>query len=340
MTMTQTNESNNVYFNELTRDSESFSMKILLILDPLKNLNVNYDTSLAMVRTFTKRGHLCYFADAPDLFVVNGNARAKIRPIYPEKESLHFKVGAFSVRELNSFDAILVRKEPPFNMAFVYMTYMLELVVNKTLVLNDPRGLRDANEKFSSVEFPRAMPRTLVSASSEQILSYQTRTQKDLILKPLDERGGRGLVLLKKKDSHSKKNQLIRTLTQNNVLPIIAQEFISKPKLKADKRIFLLEGKFLAAYERHFAPGDFRGNLGQGAVHKKTTLSSREIKVMREISPWLKRHGLHFVGLDLLDGKLLEINVTCPGGFPEADELYPNLRVFEKFAESVEKLAK
>ncbi len=315
-------------------------MKILLILDPLRKLNISYDSSLAMIRTFTKRGHSCYFSDTPDLFFTDNQVEAHYQSIKPISGSLKFTAGKRRRGLLKDFDAVLVRKEPPFNLAYVYMTYLLELAARETLILNDPRALRDTNEKLSVLEFAGLMPKTVVSRTSENILHFQKKIKQDLILKPLDERGGRGISILKITSSEKDKMKQIRALSQNGQLPIIGQEFISKPGLIADKRIFMLEGKFLAAYERRFAKGDFRGNLSQGATHHKTTLSAQEKNTIARIAPWLKKRNLHFVGLDLLGGLLLEINVTCPGGFPEADELYPELKVFEKFAESVEKLSR
>ena len=315
-------------------------MKILFILDPLKQLNVSYDSSLAMVRTLTKRGHTCYFADTPNIFVEKGRVQTHFCRITPHAPSLQFKVGLQKTGALDFFDAVLVRKEPPFNMAYIYMTYLLELAERETLILNHPRAIRDTNEKLSILEFPDLTPKTIVSRTAENILTFQSKLKHDLILKPLDERGGRGISVLKYNLALNRKIKQIQNLSGNEQLPIMAQEFISKQSLKADKRIFLLEGKFLAAYERRFAKGDFRGNLSQGATHHQTQLSNKEKRTLSRVLPWIKKKNLHFVGLDLLDGLLLEINVTCPGGFPEADELYPKLKVFDRFAESVEKLVR
>ncbi len=315
-------------------------MKILLILDPLNRLNVSYDSSLAMIRAFTKRGHTCFFADVPDLFINDASVKVHYRGIRPLSNSMKFKTGKVYTTRLKKFDAVLVRKEPPFNMSYIYMTYLLELAARDTLILNDPRALRDTNEKLSTLEFSGLMPKTVVSRTPDNILEFQKKLKRDLILKPLDERGGRGISILKSTLSEKEKIKQIQALSLRGQLPIMAQEFISKTHIKADKRIFLLEGRFLAAYERRFAPGDFRGNLSQGATHQQTDLSAREKRTLARIAPWIKRKNLHFVGIDLLDGLLLEINVTCPGGFPEAHELYPKLRVFEKFAESVEKLSR
>ncbi len=315
-------------------------MKILFILDPLKELNVHYDSSLAMIRNFTARGHTCFFTNAQDIFIHQDRVSTRAGSIRPKKNSLQFETGALKVIALKNFDTVLARKEPPFNMAYIYMTYLLEYAEKDTLILNSPRTLRNTNEKLATLEFPRLMPQTLVSGKAQTILEFQSLLKRDLILKPLDERGGRGITVLMKSGPKAQKIKSIRNLSQQETLPIMAQEFLSKPSLKADKRVFLLEGKFLAAYERRFAKGDFRGNLSQGATHHQTILSPQEKKTLRQITPWLKRKKLHFVGLDLLDAKLLEINVTCPGGFPEADELYPELKVFDRFAESVERLVK
>ena len=315
-------------------------MKILFILDPLKDLNVTYDSSLEMIRVFTRLGHACFFSTAGNLQAFNGEAFAVIQPITPKAKSLHFKLGLKSKKIAGYFDAILVRKEPPFDMAYIYMTYILDLAAKKTLVLNSPEGLRNANEKFACLNFPGLIPSTIVSGTANEILSFQSKSKRDLILKPLDERGGRGITLMKQSLNRTEKVKKIATLTHHGKTPILAQHFISKPGLSSDKRVFLIDGHFLAAYERRFAQGDFRGNLSQGAVHQKTTLTRKEKMALAQISPWLKRKGLHFVGLDFLDSKLIEINVTCPGGFPEADELYPNLKVFEKFVQSIERRVK
>jgi len=315
-------------------------MKILFILDSLKDLNVAYDSSLEMIRVFTRLGHTCFFSTANSLYAFNGKAFAVNQPITPKAKSRRFKLELKSTKTADYFDAILVRKEPPFDMAYIYMTYILDLAAKKTVVLNNPEGLRSANEKFACLNFPDLIPSTIVSSEADEILKFQTKLNKNLILKPLDERGGRGITLMKQNLSHKEKIKKITTLTHHGKNPILAQDFISKLGLISDKRVFLLDGRFLTAYERRFAQGDFRGNLSQGAVHQRTTLTRKEKAALSQISPWLKKKGLHFAGLDFLDGQLLEINVTCPGGLPEADQLYPQLKVFEKFVRSVERQVK
>lgn len=315
-------------------------MKILFILDPLDRLNVEYDSSLAMIRNFTNRGHHCFFADASDLFTDLDQTQALCRRIFPKKRSLSFAVGKREIASLKIFDAVLTRKEPPFSIDYVYMTYLLDFAARDTLIVNPPQVLRDANEKLSTLNFPKLIPPTRISGNASTLLAFQNKLRKDLILKPLDERGGRGICILKRKSSLAQKLKQIQTLTRSCQTPILAQEFIQKPDLKSDKRIFLLDGKLLVAYERYFARGDFRGNLSQGASYQKTRLTHQEKRALSKIIPWVKSKKIHFVGIDLLDGKLLEINITCPGGFPEADLLHPELKVFDQFSDSVERLAK
>lgn len=315
-------------------------MKILFILDPLKNLTLHSDTSLELIRVFTRRGHICYFGLASELFALNHETYSDSRIISPKKCSVHFTFTKPARRKLSSFDAVWVRKEPPFDMNYIYMTYLLNQAAEKTAVLNHPQSIRDTNEKIASLSFPRLIPATLISGSSQQIIDFQSKLKRDIILKPLGECAGRGITVLNKNMPVHKKKKVITALTGAAQTPIVAQYFISKPSLRFDKRVFLLDGKILAAYERHFAKDNFRGNLHQGAVHRQTTLSSREKKAAALIGAWALKRRLHFVGLDFFDNHLLEVNVTCPGGLVEASQLYPEKKLFEKLALSIEKQAK
>lgn len=285
------------------------------------------DSSLALAREFCGRGYKLWMADTPDVFALNDRVYFAARPLVP-KGPEHFKSGKPIRRRAGFFDLVLIRKEPPFDAQYLYLTYLLEIAAKETVVTNDPCGIRNANEKLSSLPFSRLIPETLVSASIEEILSFQTKLKKDLVIKPLNQKWGLGVYLLRRKDKSAKK--LLAASTKNESEHVIAQCFIQSKT--PEKRITILNGKILAAYEKIAAKGEFRANIHAGGTYRRTVLSAAEKQIAKSIAPYLKKEGLLLSGIDVIGGKLLEINVTCPGAIRESGLLYPGLEPIKKWA--------
>lgn len=312
-------------------------MKILFILDPLEKLHLHKDTSLELIRRFSALGRKVWTAEVKDVFYVSNKLFANSSQLLPGKK-FSFRKEKKRVVPITKFDLLFIRKEPPFNMSYLYLTQLLDLVSDSIPVLNNPTGIRNANEKLSALFFSKWMPKTIVSSLPENILDFQKKLKNNIIVKPLHERSGTGINLLKYK---AKKNiKIIKNMTENGTTFIEAQEFISGKKILGDKRITLLNGNFLTAFEKQFAPGSFRGNLCAGAIPTKATLTNKERCLIKDLKPWIKREGLNLVGLDVLDNRLLEINVTCPGGMVEAATLYPEQDLFGKWIKGIDKYTK
>lgn len=310
-------------------------LSILFILDSLKKLVPAYDSSLFLLREMHRRGHATWFARVEDLSMDRRGVYADSRALNPDSRS-GFIPGPLRHHPLRSFDIVLIRKEPPFDAAYLAMTYILDHAPSKIFISNSPSGIRNANEKISAFHFKSRIPGTLIASSPKTLALHIRKSRGRFVVKPLDQKGGEGIFQIRHDDPRAA--QLLKRTTRNGKQPVILQEFL-KPKIPGDKRIFLLDGRPLAVYLRKPRAGEFRSNLGQGGSFHASRLSKADKSLIRELRPYLKKQGLHFVGLDVMDGRLLEINVTCPGGFPEAMQLYPKAKLLEKWADFLEKQA-
>jgi len=301
-------------------------MRFLFILDPLAQLDPKWDTSLAIIRALAQRGHETWAAEAVSLWSRNSEIFAMTQLLRPRTVD-SFRLSRPVPKNLLFFDQIHLRKEPPFDLRFLYLTQLLDLVADRVPVINHPRGVRDANEKLSSLNFPQWIPETLVTSSVDQILKFQKEIRSDLILKPLDDKAGTGIVLLRKRDRWAR--SLCEEATNRGAKMIAAQRFLTRPGVRGDKRILLLGGKILAAYDKHCRPGEFRANLSLGGTFHAAGITPGERKMVKEMENYLLDRGLYFAGIDVMMDKLIEINVTCPAGLPEAEILYPARRPLE-----------
>ncbi|MDP3919539.1 MAG: glutathione synthase [Candidatus Omnitrophota bacterium] len=310
-------------------------MNCLFILDPLEVLDAKWDTSLTLLRELAARGHSTWAADTHEVWYETPDVVADASRICPDAD---FRYHATDRKRLKArdFQLILIRKEPPFDANYLYLTHLLDHVARLVPVLNHPTGIRNNNEKLSALHFSRWMPETVVSRSETTILDFQDRLQSDVVVKPLDEKGGKGVFLLHRADNH--KSELLKQATQNGTQTIMAQRYLTGDGVHGDKRILILDGEVLLAYEKRFGKGDFRGNLSAGASYCPATLTGLEKKLVEEMAPYLKNQGLHFVGIDVLMDRLIEVNVTCPAGLAEAKSLYPQLAPVQTWADSLEAL--
>lgn len=283
------------------------------VMDPLQSLDLPWDTSLCLLRELHARGHKTFHFIPSSLSLEAGGVWGQGNLVKPLGNH-YYDLKPAPRTKLASFDAVFIRKDPPFDIDYLSLTYLLEPLAKKTLVINDPRGIRNANEKLSVLRFPHWAPPSLVSSNPDEILSFQKKAGADLVIKPLYEKGGKGVFRLKRGQS-----ELLKKSIEKNTW-MIAQKFI--PSRKGDKRILIWWGKILGAFSRIPPEGDFRSNLSIGGKFEKCVITPREKNLVRSISPFLLKEGLFFVGIDVRGGDLIEMNVTSPAGLVELDQLY------------------
>jgi len=309
-------------------------MQILFVMDPLEKLALKWDTSLCLLRELAARGHENWTADASDLWAERQSVFAHVRKITPTTRTA-YKRSRPQAFDLRRFDLILIRKDPPFDTEYLYLTHLLEPLARQVPIVNHPAGIRNTGEKLACLDFPKWIPETLVTSSPEKIQSFGRRLKTDLILKPCEEKGGKGILFLKKGKDH--RSKIIRA-TLGGKKTMIAQRYLRDPKIPGDKRILLLNGKFLGAFERHCARGEFRANLSLGGTFHATTITSKEKALIRELKPYLEKRGLPFVGIDVIAEKLIEMNVTSPAGLVELKWLDPKSSAPASLANFLERL--
>jgi glutathione synthase len=289
-------------------------MRFLFVMDPAECMLPDKDTSFAFMRGSQARGHACLHCLIKDVFQLGRQVAARARPIEVQQEAPYVRLGAPEIVELGSVDAVFVRKDPPFDTAYLHLTQQLDLVSGRTFVMNDPRGLRDANEKLFAFHFAELMPRSLVSADAAQLLEFVRSVGGKAVLKPLDGAGGRGVVALTLGDPNTR--ALVDLLTREGTEPALAQEYLPEIR-EGDKRVLVLDGQPLGAILRVPRADDLRANIHVGGEVRSTTLTPAELELVGRIAGRLRSHGLWFVGLDLIAGRLIEVNVTSPTGIQE-----------------------
>lgn len=310
-------------------------MKFAFIIDPIQNLDPCHDTTVAFMEAVQNFGHEVWITQAEKLGVVGGKAYgwlspATFKPIELQNGrwvavELWYDVGEASWQPLENMDAVSMRTDPPVDVPYLYTTYILDYVdPTKTLVLNDPNGLRAANEKMYALQFKDAIPETIVTRDKTVAREFVNQRGK-AILKPLGGKAGEGIFMLDAGDRNL--NSLMEVSTNYGSVPIIVQQFLPEAK-DGDKRIILLDGEPIGAVNRIPTGEEFRGNMAVGGRVAKAEITDREREICRQLAPTLKRDGLYFVGIDVIGGYLTEVNVTSPTGIREIDRL-DNMRLGE-----------
>jgi len=297
------------------------TVRLAVVMDPIKSINFKKDTTLAMLLAAQKREWELWYIEQADLYLDNGVAMAIMRPITVRYDpSDYYTLGEPVRRELASMHAVLMRKDPPFDNEFIYSTYILERAEQQgTLIANKPQSLRDFNEKVFSTQFPQCTPPVLVSRRKELLREFHQQ-HGDVIFKPLDGMGGSSIFRLTENDPNV--SVIIETLTKHGALQIMAQKFIPEIS-KGDKRILMVDGQHVGyALARIPALNETRGNLAAGGTAKGVELSERDRWICNQVGPTLKAKGLLFVGLDVIGDYLTEINVTSPTCVRELDAAY------------------
>ena len=292
------------------------SLAVAIQMDPLEPIDINADSSFALALEAQKRGHGLYHYLPEQLSWRNGRVVAKARPFEVRRQKGdHFTIGEPQTIDLATLDVVLMRQDPPFDLAYITATHLLDRVHPETLVVNDPTSVRNAPEKLFVTQFAQVMTPTLISYDIDEIKSFRAE-HGDLVIKPLYGNGGAGVIILRKDDPNLA--SLLETFRALRREPLMIQRYIPEIR-QGDKRIILVDGKVAGAVNRVPGPNEPRANLHVGATAEKSTLTRREQEICEMIGPTLEEQGLIFVGIDVIGDWLTEINVTSPTGIQEID---------------------
>ena len=305
-------------------------LKVAVQMDPIHGIDINGDSTFALMLEAQARGHSLWLYDVRAMSLREGKASpgagrterltARGRPVTVQRVAgAHATLGDEQVLDLHGVDVVLMRQDPPFDMAYITATHMLEHVHHAdgsgTLVVNDPRSVRDAPEKLLVTHFPELMPPTLISWDLAAIRDFRAE-HRDIIVKPLFGNGGAGVFRIREDDENL--HSLLEMFFSRSREPLMIQRY-EKAVRQGDKRIILADGEPIGAINRVPAEGEARSNMHVGGVAGQSRLTAREQEICRRIGPMLRERGLTFVGIDVIGDWLTEINVTSPTGLQEID---------------------
>src|ERR1700761_8940689 len=290
------------------------ALTVAIQMDPIEKIDIGGDSTFALALEGQARGHDLLYYGPRDLTFRDGKVTAHVRPLSVKAvRGDHFTLGESFVYDLSGADVVLMRQDPPFDMAYITATHILERIHPKTLVVNDPKEVRNAPEKLFVTEFAEFIPPTLITSDLREIRAFRDE-HKDIILKPLYGNGGAGVFRVKQDDENL--GSLMEMFTLFYREPVIVQRYLSDVR-KGDKRIILVDGEFAGAINRVPAAGEARSNMHVGGRPEATELKPREKSICAAIGPELKRRGLIFTGIDVIGDYMTEINVTSPTGIQE-----------------------
>ncbi|MGE5546586.1 MAG: glutathione synthase [Solirubrobacterales bacterium] len=292
------------------------SLAVAIQMDPIENVDINADSTFALALEAQRRGHALFHYLPQNLALKNGRVLAWVRPLTVRRQpGSHAALGEATLVDLATMDVVLMRQDPPFDMAYITATHLLEHIHPETLVVNDPVHVRNAPEKLLVTHFEGLMPPSLITADRRQILEFRAEV-KDIVIKPLFGNGGAGVFHVKPDDENL--NSLLELFTQLYREPVIVQQYLPEVR-QGDKRIILVDGKPAGAVNRVPKAGEARSNLHVGGTAVKAELTTRDREICDAIGPTLRERGLVFVGIDVIGPYLTEINVTSPTGIQEID---------------------
>lgn len=306
-------------------------MKFAFIIDPIHKLDPTHDSTVAMMEAAQKLGHEVWITEINQLSAIGSKAWANLQPVqltpvqlvdgHWQKVEPWYELGARCQLCLEEMDAVFMRTDPPVTIPYLYATYILDYIdPKKTLVVNQPAGLRNANEKMYGLQFTNVIPETIVSQHKSEIRAF-TEKQGAAVLKPIGGKAGEGILFLKPEDPNF--NSLVELSTQQGTMPVIVQTYLPAAR-EGDKRIILLDGEPIGAINRVPSGTEFRGNMAVGGRVVPTEITEREYEICTTVAPKLRADGLYFVGLDAIGGYLTEVNVTSPTGIREVDLFQPD----------------
>jgi len=293
-------------------------MKVAVQMDHVSKLNIKGDTTLALCLEAQEREFKLYQYLPDNLTFVDGKLKVLVEELKLFDDNVDFfELGEPFVDDLNSFDTVLMRQEPPFDMHYITYTHLLDHLDKRVRVINNPVSVRNSPEKLLVTHFIDLMPKTIISKNFSEIKEFSNKQSK-VVLKPLYGKGGEGIILLEADEQMFDKK--LEDFLSNEYEPIMVQEYLPIVK-KGDKRIILINGEPVGCLNRVPAEGEFRSNLGVGGLPELSELSSRDIEICQRIRKTLIDYDLYFVGIDVIGGYLTEINVTCPTGVRQIKEL-------------------
>jgi glutathione synthase len=289
------------------------AMRFVYVMDPMDRILPEKDTTFAFQRAAQHRGHVSLHCELRDVYMEGGDVWARVRPVRVSDSFPHFSFDEAEAIRLAAIDCVFIRKDPPFDSAYLHVSLMLEALRRRVLVVNDPRGLRDANEKLYTLHFARHMPRTLVASDRERIHAFVAHVGQ-AVVKPLDGAGGAGVMVVSKADRNTR--SIVDYITSDGTRHVMVQEYVEAVRA-GDKRVLVLDGEILGAINRVARPDDVRSNIHAGGVVHPCVVTDLERAIVADMRARLSADGLAFVGLDFIGGKLTEVNVTSPTGIQE-----------------------
>ncbi|MCY3878415.1 MAG: glutathione synthase [Rhodobacteraceae bacterium] len=291
-------------------------LSIAIQMDPIEAIDIETDSTFRVAREIQSRGHELFYYLPQHLSLVAGEIRTRGHPLTVRQErGNHFTLGNREIRHLDDFDVVFLRQDPPFDMAYITTTHLLERLRGKPLVVNDPFWVRNHPEKILALDFPDLIPETAISRDMELLRGFRSQ-HGDVILKPIYGNGGAGVFRVRQDDPNF--NALCEMFLQSSREPLIIQKFLPEVGT-GDKRVLLVNGKPVGAINRVPAKGEARSNLHVGGRAEPVRLTQRDHEICARIGPLLARHGQIFVGIDVIGGMLTEINVTSPTGINELE---------------------
>lgn len=287
------------------------ALKVAVQMDPIEKINIQGDSTFALMLEAQARGHELFYYTPDKLSMLNGEIFATVQPVtVRDEKGRHCTLGEAARRNLREMDVVLLRQDPPFDLAYITSTHLLERIHPHTLVVNNPRFVRESPEKIFVTEFPQLMPATLITRDKAEIESFRAQ-HGDVVMKPLYGNGGAAVFKVSEKDPNF--GSLFDLFSVTFREPWVVQRFLPEVK-QGDKRIILVDGVAKGAVNRVPAENDIRSNMVRGGAAETTMLTPREQEICNTIGPALKERGLLFTGIDVIDGNLTEINVTSPTG--------------------------
>ena len=294
------------------------SLTVAVQMDPLEKIGIAGDSTFALMLKAQQRGHRQFHYLAGDLGYEDGRVRARAREVTVQRvEGNHYTAADYQTLDLvDDVDVVLMRQDPPFDIGYITATYLLERIADQTVVVNDPRAVRDAPEKLFVLDFAEFMPPTMISRNLAEIREFHSK-HGEIVVKPLHGKAGEGVFRIGRDGTNlTALAELFGSIWKE---PFIAQAFLPSVT-DGDKRIVLVDGEVAGAINRRPKVGEFRSNLAAGGTAEQTELTDREREICAAIGPELKKRGLLFVGIDVIGGMMTEINVTSPTGIVAIDQ--------------------
>lgn len=310
-------------------------MRVLAVIDPPGSLRPRSDTTVALLDELLRRGHETFVCQVQDLWLRHEVAGATVYAVTgtdrENRPALTLDATA-KERALGDFHAVLMRKDPPYDIMYHFATLLLERARGQTLLVNDPRGLREANEKLYIFHFPDLLAPTRVTRRIDELRAFMAELGGQMIVKPLDGYAGLSVFHVRQDDDNT--GSILETMTQHEQRWVMAQKYLDIARC-GDKRILMLDGEPIGALLRMPAQTEVRSNLALGGTAKQTELTARDLEICARLRPKLLEDGLHFVGIDVIDGHLTEVNVTSPTGVQAVNRLY-GIRLESKIVDFLE----